>query len=299
MICRNCGSEIPEGQLYCKFCGEEVQLVPEYSSVDMQRVQKRMEEEELERERREREAEAAERRKRNRIKPWRVVLDLILIAGIAGVMSFFAWKQIDKTNEANPGYLLVQSEKARSAGNIEEAIAFLDKAFSVSSTRSVDIPMKKAELLAESGRLPEAVTLLEELYEEHSDSRTVLSALLHNLEEANLNSRISEIVSGNCPEDLRSAYSAYLANPPRMSLMNGNTYIVGTMLSMSADGIGKIYYTTDSTEPDETSILYTDPVMLEAGTWYYKAVFINDKGIRSDTTTSVYNVKRAADAAAP
>ena len=47
MVCRNCGSAIPEGKLYCPFCGEEVFLVPEYSSVDMQRAKKRMEEEEL------------------------------------------------------------------------------------------------------------------------------------------------------------------------------------------------------------------------------------------------------------
>ena len=34
MRCTNCGSEIPEGQLYCKRCGKEVRIVPDYNPLD-------------------------------------------------------------------------------------------------------------------------------------------------------------------------------------------------------------------------------------------------------------------------
>ena len=30
MICSKCGKEIPEGKLYCSFCGEEVYMVPDF-----------------------------------------------------------------------------------------------------------------------------------------------------------------------------------------------------------------------------------------------------------------------------
>ena len=30
MICPECGREIPEGHLYCDFCGQEVQIVPDF-----------------------------------------------------------------------------------------------------------------------------------------------------------------------------------------------------------------------------------------------------------------------------
>lgn len=34
MKCKNCGASIPEGQLYCENCGQEVQIVPDYNPLD-------------------------------------------------------------------------------------------------------------------------------------------------------------------------------------------------------------------------------------------------------------------------
>ena len=34
MKCKNCGYEIPAGELYCKRCGEEVRIVPDYNPLD-------------------------------------------------------------------------------------------------------------------------------------------------------------------------------------------------------------------------------------------------------------------------
>ena len=34
MKCRYCKAEIPEGELYCKKCGREVQIVPDYNPLE-------------------------------------------------------------------------------------------------------------------------------------------------------------------------------------------------------------------------------------------------------------------------
>ena len=34
MKCRNCGHKIPDGKLYCEYCGETVQIVPDYNPLD-------------------------------------------------------------------------------------------------------------------------------------------------------------------------------------------------------------------------------------------------------------------------
>ena len=34
MRCTNCGCEIPDGQLYCKRCGKEIRIVPDYNPLD-------------------------------------------------------------------------------------------------------------------------------------------------------------------------------------------------------------------------------------------------------------------------
>ena len=34
MRCRYCGQRIPEGELYCRHCGKEVRIVPDYNPLD-------------------------------------------------------------------------------------------------------------------------------------------------------------------------------------------------------------------------------------------------------------------------
>ena len=34
MKCQKCDAVIPDGELFCKECGAEVQLVPDYNSID-------------------------------------------------------------------------------------------------------------------------------------------------------------------------------------------------------------------------------------------------------------------------
>ena len=47
-ICENCGKPIPDGDLICLYCGEAVQLVPNYETMEshIQEVEKQHEEEE-------------------------------------------------------------------------------------------------------------------------------------------------------------------------------------------------------------------------------------------------------------
>ena len=293
MICRNCGSEIPEGKLYCQFCGEEVQLVPEYSSVDMQRLKKRLEMEELEREERARRMEAEAREQKKRMKPWMRVLCVLMIAVIALALSASAWYLIRRQNLHNAAYLEKEAQRAASEGRTDDALAYLDQAIEVKEDHSADLSLKKAALLVSANRLPEAVDLLEVLYVEYDSSERVLRALLDTLDQAGENQRAAELVRRSKSEAILRDYAVFLAEPPKMSLTNGNTYAFGTMLSMTAEGEGVIYYTKDGSVPDERSYRYVEPILLDTGTNRIKAVYINTKGVASRVTASVYNVKNA------
>ena len=35
MRCRYCGQRIPEGELYCRHCGKEVRIVPDYNPLQV------------------------------------------------------------------------------------------------------------------------------------------------------------------------------------------------------------------------------------------------------------------------
>lgn len=34
MKCQKCGTDIPEGKIYCEKCGSAIQMVPDYNPVD-------------------------------------------------------------------------------------------------------------------------------------------------------------------------------------------------------------------------------------------------------------------------
>ena len=49
-----------------------------------------------------------------------------------------------------------------------------------------------------------------------------------------------------------------------------------------------IYYTTDKSEPDSSSILYTEPISMPLGRSNYKFVVISAEGVKSEVTSRSY-----------
>ena len=74
---------------------------------------------------------------------------------------------------------------------------------------------------------------------------------------------------------------------PEFCYSTGN-YEKVISLKITANTTGTIYYTTDGSEPQEHSLVYTAPIQLEPGEHRIKAVFVNDYGIRSETVENYY-----------
>ncbi len=51
-----------------------------------------------------------------------------------------------------------------------------------------------------------------------------------------------------------------------------------------------VYYTTDGSTPTQDSEVYTDPIILEAGSTTIKAMAVNEKGLASNIATATYKV---------
>jgi hypothetical protein len=90
-------------------------------------------------------------------------------------------------------------------------------------------------------------------------------------------------------ETVRTSYADYICSSPAFSPAEG-TYKTKIQVSLSADEGDTVYYTTDGTDPTESSTVYKNPIATSEGRNEIRAIAINEKGIKSDVVLHVYNV---------
>ncbi len=90
---------------------------------------------------------------------------------------------------------------------------------------------------------------------------------------------------------VRRQYTVEPAKPeaPVVTTAEG-TYNSPTLIAVAAAKHGKIYYTTDGTDPTEESIEYTGKIIMPLGSSVYKFVCINENGIASDIVEKHYTL---------
>ncbi len=119
---------------------------------------------------------------------------------------------------------------------------------------------------------------------------TLYDMIVECYKAENNSAGIHELISNSDDSTLALRYSDYVSIAPSFSLESG-TYIEPDPIKLSAPGDGKIYYTTDGSEPTEESFEYMGPIPLETGENIISAICINEKGIVSEVVTNTYNVE--------
>ncbi|MCI6173170.1 MAG: chitobiase/beta-hexosaminidase C-terminal domain-containing protein [Clostridiales bacterium] len=287
MKCSNCGFEIPDGKLYCPRCGKEVQLVPDFTSVSMERERLLRARAEEERRRREAEAAESERRVRPLVALFKTAMTVIIAAGLTFLMHYYLTVHESETFSGQR----LAAINAYEAHNLKTAQSAVSRALEL-RPRSTEMAILKADILTESGRISEALSVLEDLIESEPDEISAWEKLIGIRIEEGDNTEVARLVEQSRFESLTEKYADYLADPPTFSLINGRTYPYGTSLTIRSAS-GTIYYTTDGSVPDAHSTKYTGPIPLDAGTNRIAAVCINSKGVASKTVKAVYNIRKA------
>lgn len=101
---------------------------------------------------------------------------------------------------------------------------------------------------------------------------------------------INDLLLSTSNESIKSIYRSYIAVEPEFSIKEGY-YNSIQPLKLTTIGAGKIYYTLDGSQPDEGSLLYSAPILLEHGDYCVKAVYVNEMGIPSNIVTQNYHVE--------
>lgn len=315
MRCPKCHAEIEEGYLYCKNCGEEIRIVPDYDpqvedmlSGSLKDVVKEAQQNASEKaagvqsaagqsgEKTASNAGAAVSRKtegtsrtagngRKRHSRKRRLAEGVLcicILAIAGLISVTLFRR----NSYDYQYQL--AVKAVADNDADRALKYLSRAMELEPDQTY-MWLFKAQIEKDSGDREAAEEscryILSKLDPDNQEVYTMLIEMY--IEEGDLDS-VKDTLS-RCPvQAVKNSFADYIAAVPTASFADGIYY--DTMeIELDADGLD-IYFTTDGTKPTVNSTKYEGPIRLTEGSNTIRAVAVSPKGVLSDEAIFSYEI---------
>lgn len=297
MKCPNCGEDMQEDALYCEKCGSDIHIVPDFEPemennliAYLQGIAEdvkgslRLRDKDSE-ENKEHSAKRMRRKKGYRLLAMLSTLVLLLLVVVVfACVNLYRYFSFD--------YQLQRAAACMSQSRYEAAIDYYQRAIQLES-EDVEVIFSLAEAYMQMGNKIEYEYLLRGIIrnplctqEQLERAYGKLIVIYRDREEYDI---INEILQSCNNEFIRNVYQVYLAGPPQFNYEEG-TYDKMIPLKLTSATVGRIYYTTDESEPDSESLLYTAPVLLDKGKTVIKAVVINEYGVASEVVTKEYHI---------
>lgn len=281
--CRKCGAEIREGSLYCDRCGEEVRIVPDYSSFDellAEHVRNELYSENRQKQSKKVSADSKKKRK-NHHKKMVIILASLLFIFFIGLLLY---------QNSYAGYIK-KGYNALAKKNYETAIRRFESAIKKDTKRAEGYSGIADVYLAKSDFYSAEEVFLEEIKEQKSNV-DLYRGLIQVYMDSEKEDRIP-ILMANCKSNsVLSALSEYVVEKPTFSLKK-DFYDKKVELELYSKG-NDIYYTLDGSEPSETNgAKYNKdlPIVLEEGNRIVRAVAVNKKGVPSLLSRHTYKIQ--------
>lgn len=300
MKCIYCSNELKEGSLFCPYCGKEVQIVPDYNIYDDDYLKAVLAQENADTDafadvngtKAVNKASSENRKK----KPKNSKKQKIIIASVIGVIAvlvivlILVGMSIRKSHDNSFDYQVEMAEKAYDSGDIDEAIAYYEKALALDKD-NIEVRLTLAEIYMEQKDDDSALVLYQEVIQADNKNRTACQNLIAIYEEQNNTDAILAL-SEAVDDSLKDMFSDYMVTPPDFSIEGGN-YETAQSVELSTSGDYSIYYTIDGSDPIEKGIIYSGPIELNENnkTYMLKAVCRNEKEVYSDVVSNEYTIQ--------
>ncbi|MCM1187789.1 MAG: chitobiase/beta-hexosaminidase C-terminal domain-containing protein [bacterium] len=302
MKCPNCGEELTEGALYCKHCGEDIHIVPDFEPELESNLEETLhgiredlediEERETQRKQGKHAGGKEEDGREQGPKKGRLLWKVLAVLGVLGAVAA-AGLGISGYLYYSEEYQIRQAVRYTENGLYDRAAGYYNRALELDGG-NIELRFALAEVYLLKNNKVEYEYLLRGIANDKSATDEQLERAYGKL-IAIYRARgdyqtINDLLLAREDENLLSAYQSYLARMPEFSISAGN-YTGIQPLKLTSFGSGRIYYTLDGSEPDENSEPYITPILLEDGYYCVKAVFINENGVASDVATGEYYIE--------
>ncbi len=289
MNCPKCGKELIDGHLYCEVCGQEINLVPEFEAevedsmaesikgiIDEAAVEEKQEEKEP----------IITRKDTGFLISGGVIAIIAFVVAAVIFGGIAVWNNSTFIHEMIAEYYLDD-------GDYDSAISYMEQTIQRAPDKAAH-RFNVCQIYMESGQSEKAVEMYKIIAGSSQftfeEQLAAVEKIIAYYEAAEDYESIAEYLTTVQDENIRLTYWKYMCVPVSFSQPEG-TYVSLITLKLDSDGIGKIHYTTDGTEPDESSPEFRGTIFLESGNNTISAVFINEYGVSSQVITKNYFIE--------
>lgn len=302
MECPVCGKEIEDDLLYCPSCGYEIRIVPDFEAELENNIMENMSgvikeinpEDEIPHKSSPviRKRKSKEETDDDEVSLRTTVILCALAAVFVIFVIIFAVSLLKSdgstTKKADKSYLelIDKADGYVKKGDYQTAIDTLYEALRVEMDHP-EVRMKIADVYEMNNQPSEAENLYKDLFNYADYAGEAYDKYIAILEKDSRYSEICDVLSNCKVPAVLSKYPEYIASAPSFSLPEG-TYEEEQELLLVDSQPGIIYYTTDGSEPSESSTVYTEPILLEYGKYTIRSIFVNQYGKFSEENRAVY-----------
>ena len=301
MKCEKCGAEMKEGCIYCSVCGNEAQMVPDYSVLEDDYLRKLLEEENQpasgkkqtnktgKKNQKKQHAKNSSSQMSNKI-PIIIVCCILVIAITAGVIAKLV---IDHKNANSYDYQVEMAQQEAIDKNYENALQYYKTALALKPD-DMKVRLAMADIYMQQKSYDAAMVLLIEIIDMDELNLEAYKNLIQIYDEKEDYDSIAELSEGITNIEILALFDEYLVAAPVISPVEGtyNEYKDVTIFSMEGFDI---YYTMDGSTPDATNGIFYDEDegihLDEAGMYRIQAVCVNKKGICSEVASAKYKIE--------
>lgn len=292
MKCVKCGAELKEGCIYCSVCGNEAQMVEDYSVLEDDYLRSLLKEEEAEKPKPT--AKHPQKKKLDNRIPILVVCGILFVAILIGVVVKLV---IDQRNANSYDYQMKAAEEEYIDKNYENALHYYKTALSLKPS-DVPVRLAMANIYAEQSEYDSAEVLLMEAIDIESTNSDAYKALIQVYEAQEDYRSIAALGANVEGSNVRKLFEDYIVSTPVISPIEGE-YDEYIAVMLFPNGDYDIYYTLDGSEPSaENGTLYkedSDGIPLEeSGKYKVKAVCVNANGICGEIAEATYEIEVVA-----
>lgn len=290
MKCAKCGAQVAAGCVYCPVCGNEIQIVPDYSALEDDYLKELMSGETKNEAAKEpdktRKCKKTKKKKYAKSKKKYILIGaaicILVILVIVGVCS------VGSSYDAQ----MQKAKKAYEDKRYEDTITYTNKALkhNKKSTQAL-LLLAKAEIATKKEE--DAISTLQKVIALEDTNEEAYSLILDLYLKNDDYEAIAKLYEQTEDAKIQALFEGHYVLPPSFSEKEG-TYDQALDIEIESEEDLEIYYTTDGSDPKEDGVLYNSKIPFhEEKTYNLQAVCKNKDGIYSKLIKAEYTVEIA------